>query len=417
MRDVKKRDGRVVSFDETKIELAIKKAMAETEKGIDESLVEKIISKVKQKVEKANLSVEEIQDLIELELMKSPRKEVAKVYIAYRHQRNLARKAKSRDLFMSVVNIENNETTRENANVGSDSPNGILFLFGSETSREFAVDYLLSEESASARQANYIYPADMTMYSTRSLTCLHHPLDRFLEKGFKEYGIRPAKKLESAFSLAALSLETIQSEQHGGQSCPCIDFYLEKYVRMAYEEEFEKASELFGYDINLTVRDREIKDYEKKDLSRIQDPFERIRQHSINKCVDRLSNACKAFIHEMNSVRSRAGAQPTFSSINYGTSVSAEGRAIIRELLLQTQRGVGNGETAIFPIQVFKLKEGVSKNPGDPNYDLYQLACEVTARRFYPNFLNLDSSYNRDDRWDKNDPKRHLHEVATMGKH
>ena len=416
MRDVKKRDGRIVAFDENRIREAISRASAEV--GIvDEPLVEKIVEKVKSLAEKKNLDVEQIQDAVERELMKSSRKDVAKAYIAYRHQRNLARKAKSRDLFMSVVNIENNETTRENANVGSDSPNGILFLFGSETSREFAVDYLLSRESAAARQANYIYPADMTMYSTRSLTCLHHPLDRFLEKGFKEYGIRPAKKLESAFSLAALSLETIQSEQHGGQSLGCIDVYLEKYVRMAYEEEFEKASELFGYDINLSVRNREIKDYEKKDLSGIQDPFERIRQHSINKCVDRLSNACKAFIHEMNSVRSRAGAQPTFSSINYGTSVSAEGRAIIRELLLQTQRGVGNGETAIFPIQVFKLKEGVSKNPGDPNYDLYQLACEVTARRFYPNFLNLDSSYNRDDSWDENDPKRHLHEVATMGKH
>lgn len=211
---------------------------------------------------------------------------------------------------------------------------------------------------------------------------------------------------------------------HGGQSIPAYDYYMAPYIKMTYEEEFEKASELYGYDINVDVRDREIKDFIKKELDGISDPFERIRQQAINQTIKRTHQASESLIHNLNTIHSRGGNQVVFSSLNYGTATDAFGRLAIRELLYATEEGVGNGSTAIFPIQIFKLKKGVSYLPEDPNYDLYELACRVSAKRFYPNFLNLDSTFNHsesngggEDGWNENDPKRYLHEVATMGKH
>ena len=429
MKEVKKRDGRVVDFDETKIELAIKKAMAETEKGIDESLVEKIIAKVKQKAEKSNLGVEEIQDFIELELMKSPRKEVAKVYIKYRNVRDLARKAKTSEALLSIMNIERTAESRENANMNASTPAGQVIKAADELTKIFADEFLMSEETLTAKKGNYIWVHDQNYMFTRSSTCLHHPLDRILENGFKAgHGeVRPVKRIETAMTIAAISLETIQNEQHGGQSLGAFDYYTAPYVKLTYHEEFEKASELYGYDINIDVRDREIDEYEIKNLSDISNPFERIRQHAINQTVKRVAQACEGFCHNMNNISSRGGNQVVFSSINYGTDTSAEGRAIIRQMLLATERGVGNGSTAIFPIQIYKLKKGysygVNKDGKRTNQDLYELACKVSAKRFYPNFLNLDSSFNHsesnrfEEGWNENDPKRYLHEVATMGKH
>ena len=210
-------------------------------------------------------------------------------------------------------------------------------------------------------------------------------------------------------------METVQNEQHGGQGIPAFDFYMAPYVRLTYIEELKSAFDLLGLELTDEIKNEKLKDYLKKDLTGITDPVERAKQSAMNETVSRVHQSMESFIHNMNSIHSRGGNQVVFSSINYATDTSAEGRCVIRELLLSTERGVGNGATAIFPIQIWKLKKGVSYLPGDPNYDLYQLACRVSARRFFPNFLNLDATFNQEPSWDPNDPKRYEHEVATMG--
>lgn len=187
------------------------------------------------------------------------------------------------------------------------------------------------------------------------------------------------------------------------------------YVRLTYIEELENSFGLLDLELTDDIKNEQFKDYLKKDLKDIKDPLKRAKQSAMNKTVSRVHQSVESFIHNMNAIHSRGGNQVVFSSINYGTDTSAEGRCVIRELLLSTERGVGNGATAIFPIQIWKLKKGVSYLPEDPNYDLYKLSCRVSARRFFPNYLNLDSSFNHDDAWDANDPKRYEHEVATMG--
>ena len=293
IQTVLKRDGRVVGFNEEKIATAIRKAMLHTDKGEDLQLIHQITDRISFKGD-SQMTVEAIQDLVEVELMKSSRKDVAQKYIAYRNQRSIARKAKTRDMFLEIINIKSNDITRENANMNADTPAGMMMKFASETTKPFVDDYLLQ------------------------------PLDGLTDE-------------------------------------------------------------------------------------------ERIVQHAVNKTVSRVHQSMEAFIHNMNTIHSRGGNQVVFSSINYGTDTSAEGRCIIRELLKSTYQGVGNGETAIFPIQIWKKKRGVSYLPEDRNYDLYQLACKVTARRFFPNFLNLDATFNQSEDWKADDPKRYQHEVATMG--
>ena len=200
---------------------------------------------------------------------------------------------------------------------------------------------------------------------------------------------------------------------HGGQAIPAFDFYLAPYVRNSYIEEIKNLEELNGKDYSHLYQ-KELTDYLQQPLDGLSDE-KRIVQHAINKTVARVHQSMEAFIHNMNTIHSRGGNQVVFSSINYGTDTSAEGRCIIRELLKSTYQGVGNGETAIFPIQIWKKKRGVSYLPEDRNYDLYQLACKVTARRFFPNFLNLDATFNQSEEWKADDPQRYQHEVATMG--
>ena len=248
--------------------------------------------------------------------------------------------------------------------------------------------------------------------------CLQHPLDKILEKGFKAgHGeARPAKRIETASILACISMESIQNEMHGGQAIPALDFYMAPYVRMTYIEELEDAFNLLGLELTDEIKNEKFKDYVYKDIKEIKDPLQKAKQKAMNSTIRRVHQSMESFIHNLNTIHSRGGNQVVFSSVNYGTDTSAEGRCVMRELLLTTERGVGNGSTAIFPIQIWKLKKGVSYLPGDPNYDLYKLACRVTAKRFFPNFLNLDASFNQDPLWKEDDPKRYLHEVATMGK-
>ena len=409
-----KRDGRIVGFNEEKIMAAIRKAMLHTEKGEDEPLIRKITDRIACNG-REQMSVEEIQDWVEMELMKSPRKEVAKQYIAYRNQRSIARKAKTREIFLDIINAKSNDITRENANMNADTPAGMMMKFASETTKPFVDDYLLSEEARDAVRCGYIHIHDKDYYPTKSLTCVQHPLDKILAHGFcAGHGeARPAKRIETASILGCISMETAQNEMHGGQAIPAFDFYLAPYVRLSYIEEIKVMEQFMEADYSHLYQ-APIDDYLYKSLEGLTGE-ERIKQQAINRMVRRVHQSMEAFIHNMNAIHSRGGNQVVFSSINYGTDTSAEGRCIIREILISTYEGVGNGSTAIFPIQIWKKKRGVSYLPTDRNYDLYCYACRVTARRFFPNFLNLDAPFNRHESWRADDPERYRYEVATMG--
>ena len=414
IQTVIKRDGRVVGYNEEKIKAAIRKAMITTEKGEDESLIQKITDRIGMNG-KEQMSVEEIQDNVELELMKSSRKEVAKRYIAYRDQRSIARRAKTRDIFLEIIEAKSNDITRENANMNADSPAGMMMKFASETTKPFVDDYLLSPETADAVKGNYLHIHDKDYYPTKSLTCVQHPLDKVLKYGFSAgHGeSRPAKRIETASIIGCISLETAQNEMHGGQAIPAFDFYLAPYVRSSFVEEVKNTEAIFGQDFS-DLYDIKLDDFIKKPLDGLEGK-DRALQHAINKTVNRVHQAMEAFIHNMNTIHSRGGNQVVFSSINYGTDTSAEGRCIIREILNSTYEGVGNGATAIFPIQIWKKKRGVNYLKEDRNYDLYKLACKVTARRFFPNFVNLDATFNFHEKWRADDPERYHYEVATMG--
>ena len=414
VKHVVKRDGRVVIFDKRKIVDAVLKAMDVTEQGEDIVLAAEIASAVS-KIEAESMSVEEIQDHVEYELMNSPRKEVAKKYIAYRNQRNLARKAKSREIFQEIIDAQATEITRENANMNADTPAGMMMKFASESTKSYVDECLLAEEVKEAVKNNYIHIHDKDYYPTKSLTCIQHPLDKILEDGFfAGHGeSRPAKRIETASILGCISMETVQNEMHGGQAIPAFDFYMAPFVRRSFQEELDKIGEINGEDYSR-LYNTEIDDYIRRDLIGIQGD-DRVIQHAINMTVSRVHQSMEAFVHNMNSIHSRGGNQVVFSSINYGTDTSPEGRCVIREILNTTYEGVGNGSTAIFPIQIWKKKRGVSYLPEDRNYDLYKFACKVSARRFFPNFVNLDAPYNHHELWKADDPKRYQWEVATMG--
>lgn len=311
--------------------------------------------------------------------------------------------------FLGIVNGTDKDVLTENANMNSDTPSGMMYKLASETSKEFTLKCLLSEEARQAVMGNYIHIHDMDYYPTKSLTCLQHPLDKILQNGFRAgHGAsRPAKRIETGTMLACISMETIQNEMHGGQAFPAFDFYLAPYVRMTYEEELKKACEDTREFFPEVVK-RPVEEYV------ITDGIDAFSK-AVSRTVERVHQAMESFVHNANTIHSRGGNQVVFSSINYGTDTSAEGRCVIRELLNATYRGVGNGETPIFPIQIWKLKKGVSAEEGDKNYDLLQLAYKVTAKRFFPNFINLDATFNQHDKWDINDPNRYMYECATMG--
>ena len=291
----------------------------------------------------------------------------------------------------------------------------MMMKFASETTKPFVDDYLLTAEVKEAVRQGYIHIHDKDYYPTKSLTCVQHPLDKILKHGFfAGHGeSRPAKRIETASILGCISLETAQNEMHGGQAIPAFDFYLAPYVRSSFVEEVKVLEDMLGKNFKH-LYDYPVKDYVKRDLDGL-DGDERVLQHAVNRTVGRVHQAMEAFIHNMNTIHSRGGNQVVFSSVNYGTDISAEGRCIIREMLLSTYRGVGNGVTAIFPIQIWKKKRGVNYLPDDPNYDLYELACKVSARRFFPNFINLDATFNRHELWKADDPQRYRYETATMG--
>ena len=316
IQTVVKRDGRIVGFNEEKIVTAIRKAMLHTDKGEDMQLIRQITDHISFKGE-PQMTVEAIQDAVELELMASSRKDVAQKYIAYRNQRSVARKAKTRDMFLEIINIKSNDITRENANMNADTPAGMMMKFSSETTKPFVDDYLLSEEVKEAVSNNYLHIHDNDYYPTKSLTCVQHPLDRILKYGFSAgHGeSRPAKRIETASILGCISLETAQNEMHGGQAIPAFDFYLAPYVRNSFIEEVKTLEDLYGQDFSH-LYNKPIDDYQTQTLDGLSGD-RRVIQHAINRTVSRVHQSMEAFIHNMNTIHSRGGNQVVFSSINF----------------------------------------------------------------------------------------------------
>ena len=464
IQEVRKRDGRTHEFDRERIFSAICKAMAASEAGLNDDLAEELTGRSVGLCEAwckehgtDSIAVDQIHDIVESVLMDSPRPDAAKEYIRYREKRNLARKADSLSIFDSIIMAQSNDITRENANMNADTPAGMMMKFASESTKTYVDECLLSDEVKAYVKANLLHIHDKDYYPTRSLTCIQHPTGVLLAHGFVDghAPVRPAKRIETAAVHACITMEAVQNEMHGGQAIPAFDFYLAPYVRLTFQEEVKKAyADLFPYiedsvsfvrDFNKDLSDSNIYSLTPEEFLKalLEDPVEEyisrevdekvklherfmeyglgnwqydyIRTIAVNRTVKRVHQAMEGFVHNMNTIHSRGGNQVVFSSINYGTDTSPEGRCIIREMLNTTYEGVGNGETAIFPIQIWKKKRGVSYLPGDPNYDLYRYACKVTARRFFPNYLNLDASYNVDSSWRADDPERFVHEVATMG--
>lgn len=277
---------------------------------------------------------------------------------------------------------------QENANVDGRSPMGIMGKMASESARWYAIQHLLPEETVQAMNENLLYPHDLDFYATGTTTCCQIPLGKLLRTGFNTgHGhMREPQDIKSAMALASIILQANQNQQHGGQAYPMFDHDLAPYVAKTYDKHLQYLQTLplgVSFDVEaealrLTERD--------------------------------VYQACEAFIHNSNSMHSRGGGQVPFISINYGTNTTREGRILIRQLLLATQAGLGNGETPIFPIQIFKVKQGVNFNPGDVNYDLYELALETTAQRLFPNFAFMDAPFNA--QYDQGTPES---EACYMG--
>lgn len=323
---------------------------------------------------------------------------------------------------MKVVNregqvIEKNieEVIKSNSVDMTQTPAEIMMEVASERAKSLVDENLLSSEAREASSQGYIHINDKEYYLTKSLTDLQYPLDKILKYGFKAElcSLRPAKRIETAGILSCILMEIVQNEMHGGQAIPAFDFYLAPYVRMTFKEELNKIGDFIGKDL-LHLHDYEIKDYIVKEIEGLEGE-EKYIQEAINNTVKKVYQAMEAFICNMNTIHSRSGNRVIFSSINYGTDTSAEGRCIIRELLLATERGVGNNETPIFPIQIWKKKKGINYLPEDRNYDLFKYACSVTAKRYFPNYINLDATFNQNEKWTANNPERYKYECATMG--
>ena len=415
VKQVEKRDGRIVKFNRSKIVSAIQSAMEESGDGVNLDIANDISHNIAD-IDVDILNVDSIHKQVEKGLSKAGFKKSLKMYKSYRNKRDIARKAPSRKAFKDIINAKPSEITRENANMNADTPAGMMMKFASENTKPYVMDILLSEATKEAIEKNLIHIHDLDYFPSRSLTCLQHPLDRLFEGFNAGHGsCRSPKRIETAAIQACISMETIQNEMHGGQAIPAFDFYLAPYVRKTYIEELNKLQDITKQSLNH-LYDVEIDDYVKKDVTMLEDD-ELYKQYAINATVERVHQSMEAFVHNAEMIHSRGGNQVVFSSINYGTDTSAEGRCIIREILNTTYDGVGvNGQTAIFPIQVWKKKRGVSYLPSDKNYDLYKLACKVSAKRFFPNFVNLDATFNQHELWREDDPKRYEYEIATMGK-
>lgn len=418
---IRKRDGRLVEFNKNKIKEAILKAARKT--GWDDPeeadrLASKAVNRLGETFKGDTPDVETIQDIVEKVLMSEGYQDTAKAYILYRAER-----ARVREMNSQLMKIyeeitfspsKKSDLKRENANIDADTPMGTMLKYGAEGAKRFNHLFLLDKEISEAHQNGDIHIHDLDFYALTT-TCCQIDLDKLFERGFNTgHGfIRQPNSILSYSALTCIALQSNQNDQHGGQSIPMLDYYLAKGVAKTYIKNIVRILDI-KYDCEY-VQDiyNELKEYLKehqlimnesgrvfirnvisKYMAISNDEFYKLLYKAMQYTDKATYQAMEAMIHNLNTMHSRAGAQVPFSSVNYGTDTSSEGRMVIKNLLLATESGLGNGETPIFPIQIFKVKEGVNFNPGDPNYDLFKLACRVSAKRLYPNFSFLDAPFN-----------------------
>lgn len=456
-----KRDGKRENFSPSKITNAISKAFNATGIAHQEKLINEITQRVINHFENPTIGVEEIQDLVETELMKV-QPEVAKKYIIYRQWRNTERDRKTqiKHIMDGIVAIDKNDVNLSNANMSSHTPAGQMMTFASEITKDYTYKYLLPKQYAEAHQLGDIHIHDLDYYPTKTTTCIQYDLDDLFERGFhtKNGSIRTPQSIQSYATLATIIFQTNQNEQHGGQAIPAFDFFMAKGVLKSFQK-VVVSSISFYFDMKgMEVDEAKLQALVKQHVASIA-PSEDEKKillaafadQQINLTVDELEHilkkaysqvrkdthqAMEGFIHNLNTMHSRGGNQVVFSSINYGTDTSAEGRMVIEELLKATIEGLGTrGEVPVFPIQIFKIKDGVSYSEADyrramedfdaamegkvefeaPNFDLFLKACRTTAKALFPNFMFLDTPFNQHEKWDASDPKRYRYELATMG--
>lgn len=434
-----KADGREQGFDIKKLETGLTRAAIEAEDGY--AAVNDIAEKISDILESNNITQiksSELLNLVKSVLLEEGELKLAEKFIAFSIDRERKREMDS-TLMKEYEEItfsseEDSEIKRENANISSVTAMGTMLKYGSEGAKKFNLLYLIDKNIAEAHKEGWIHIHDLDFYSLTE-TCLHIPIDKLFGNGGFNTGhgaVREPGNIRTAASLAAICIQANQNDQHGGQSIPLFDWYLAPYVALTYvkllakyikikfdlsHDEFlklrkilieyrdscsrklvmndESYSEMKQLIIDFIEHKENDSDEDKIGLSAEEiAEIDRVFDEVADDVNDEVYQAMEGFIHNMNTLHSRAGSQVPFSSVNFGTDTSTEGRMIIKNELLATQAGMGNGETAIFPISIFKEKAGINFNPGDPNYDLWELACEVSALRLYPNFLNLDAPYN-----------------------
>ncbi|MCC0728914.1 anaerobic ribonucleoside triphosphate reductase [Clostridioides sp. ZZV14-6045] len=436
---VKKRDGRVIPFNEDRITRAIFLAatnVAERE-GIvpdyklSEQLTQEVIKLLNHKYSESVPSVEDIQNSVVKVLIETGHAKTSEEYIVYRTERSRIRNSKTR-LMKAIEEItfedaEDADIKRENANINGNTAMGTMLQYGSTVSKEFCKTHILKPEHSFAHDNGDIHIHDMDFLNMGTLTCCQIDVKKLFEDGFSTgHGfLREPQDIMSYGALAAIAIQSNQNDQHGGQSIPFFDYGLSEGVYKTFKKFYignlAKALKLFkGIENNEAIKDivyRTEKETNKKvglkkDELYLNSEKEKLREtfnideeliknmqnfafeESYKETDKKTYQSMEAFIHNLNTMHSRAGAQVPFSSVNFGTDISEEGRMVTKNLLLSQERGLGNGETPIFPILIFKVKEGVNLNPEDPNYDLFKLSCRVSAKRLFPNFSFLDAPFN-----------------------
>lgn len=426
---VVKRDGKKTKFEEEKIAIAIKKGFDSVE---DSKYTENDVTKVYESVvkditkkysDKKSIKIEDIQDLIEEKLKKYEYMDVYDNFSAYRKLRNKSRnlfKEKEHKFLKSIESLgmedaKNVDAKRENANVDGDTAMGTMLQFGSTLTKEFAKSYLMKQRFAEAHDKGAIHIHDMDFMPMGTTTCCQIDLNELFKDGFSTgHGhLRTPNSIMSYAALAAIAIQSNQNDQHGGQSIPAFDYYMAPGVIKTYKKNLKQEIydylELEGFlnfikfnkiekeidKINTIDYDISNLDIFAKEEERVLKIFRLANKKALKKTDKMTYQAMESFIHNLNTMHSRAGAQVPFSSVNLGTDTSSEGRMVIKNFLLATDAGLGRGETPIFPVSIFKVKEGINYNKKDPNYDLFHLACEVSAKRLFPNFSFIDAPFNK----------------------
>lgn len=415
--NIVKRDGKIVSFDRMKIENAVFKTCSTLgfESSPELSRIPAIVENHLLKSGVKQIEIEKIQDLVEKEIMHI-NEDIAKEYILYRNKRNRIRRSNVYHQIDEMIQAKKNDLTNENGNMNTETPSGMISKVGFESSKEFALESLLNHQDRVAHERKDMHIHDLDFYLTKSLTCIQTDLGKVFKNGFETVngGVRAPKRISTAVGLTAISIQTSQNEMHGGQSIHAFDFHMAPYVTMSFKEHYKEGGEFLDQDVSESGYDN-IEEYVVKSLDGLNG-LERVHQYAMNKTVKETKQSMEGLIHDLNIMNSRSGNQVPFSSINFGTDITAEGRLVIKSFLEAVQNGVGNErKTAIFPISIFKVKTGINRRVGDKNHDLFMFAQEVTSERFFPNFLNLDTPFNQSEKWDINDPNRWYHEPSTMG--